>query len=142
MTSWTEQLEVLKAEVQGRSALQQEGESYGKYLERLKEQVQGHEAEPWREKLERLKGRVDHEGGEFVTTKELLAAVGVSQRGHQVGAHKRIAPILKSLGWEPVRRRGLTPTGLLDQVRGWARQPAPSKKKPVSCCPHCGGAVP
>jgi len=139
---YLKELEARKAEVQGHATPQRVGESYAEYLERLKEQAQASNADEWHEKLQRVKGKFGADGIEFVSTKELLSVVGVSQRGHQVGAQRRLAPIMKSLGWEPVRRRGLTPTGLLDQVRGWAREPAPkSKITSSSRCPHCGGVL-
>jgi hypothetical protein len=45
----------------------------------------------------------------------------VPQRGRSTGACKRLATLMRDLGWHPIKARGLTPTGVRDQIRGYAR---------------------
>jgi len=138
---YLKELEALKAEVQGRAATKPPGMAWETWLNQLKEQTQASNADPWYEKLAVVRGKIGDDNIERVMTHELLAVCGVSSRGKQSGALRRIAEVMRSLGWTAVRKRGLTATGLLDQTRGWARQPALSEKKPARC-PHCGGALP
>ena len=43
------------------------------------------------------------------------------QRSRNAGAARRLAKIMRELGWSPIKARGLTPGGFIDQVRGYAR---------------------
>jgi hypothetical protein len=45
----------------------------------------------------------------------------VPQRARAAGACRRLATLMRELGWSPIKARGLTPGGFRDQVRGYAR---------------------
>jgi hypothetical protein len=45
----------------------------------------------------------------------------IPQRGRGTAACKRLANVMRDLGWHAIKARGLTPTGLRDQIRGYAR---------------------
>jgi hypothetical protein len=45
----------------------------------------------------------------------------IPQRSRRAGACRRLAKLMSELGWMPVRVRGLTRGGYLEQVRGYAR---------------------
>jgi hypothetical protein len=64
---------------------------------------------------------VGDDGIERVATQAVFDLLEVPQRGRTAGACRRLARVMGGLGWTPVRARGLTQTGLRDQVRGYAR---------------------
>jgi hypothetical protein len=78
-------------------------------------------AEPWRLRLERVRGKMGDDGIERVPTQTLFDILEVPQRSRGAGACWRLAKLMRELGWSPVKARGLTQSGLRDQVRGYAR---------------------
>jgi len=78
-------------------------------------------SDPWLITLERLKGRTRSDGVERISTQTVFDALEVpmAQRG---GLYRRLAECMRSLGWSPIRARGLTPGGFKDVVRGYARE--------------------
>ena len=79
------------------------------------------DAEPWRLRLERVRGQIGDDGIERVTTQTLFDILEVPQRSRGAGACRRLAKLMAELGWMAVRVRGLTRGGYLEQVRGYAR---------------------
>jgi hypothetical protein len=51
----------------------------------------------------------------------LFDLLEVPQRSRTAGAWRRLARLMRELGWSPVKARGLTQGGFRDQVRGYAR---------------------
>jgi hypothetical protein len=45
----------------------------------------------------------------------------VPERGRNAGVCRRLAKLMRELGWTPIKARGMTQSGFKDQVRGWAR---------------------
>jgi hypothetical protein len=78
-------------------------------------------SEPWRLRLERARGKIGDDGVERVSTQSLFDLLEVPQRGRNAGAARRLAKIMRELGWAPIKARGITPGGFTDQVRGYAR---------------------
>lgn len=78
-------------------------------------------SDPWLITLERLKGRTGSDGVERISTQTVfdVLEVPMAQRG---GLYRRLADCMRSLGWSPIRARGLTPGGFKDVVRGYARE--------------------
>jgi hypothetical protein len=60
-------------------------------------------------------------GIERLSTQTLLDLLEVPQRARSAGTCRRLAHVMRGLGWTPIRGRGLTQGGFRDQVRGWAR---------------------
>jgi hypothetical protein len=79
---------------------------------------------PWRLRLERARGKIGDDGVERVSTQFLFDLLEVPQRGRNAGAARRLAKIMRELGWAPTKARGMTPGGFTDQVRGYARTKA------------------
>jgi len=77
--------------------------------------------DPWKLRLERMRGKFDYDGLERVTTQTLLDILEVPQRSRTAGACRRLAAVMAELGWTAVRVRGLTPGGYREQVRGYCR---------------------
>src|SRR5215831_7441296 len=76
---------------------------------------------PWKLRLERMRGKLDYDGLERVTTQMLFDVLEVPQRSRTAGACRRLAAVMTELGWTAVRVRGLTPGGYREQVRGYCR---------------------
>src|SRR6266567_12528 len=78
-------------------------------------------ADPWRLRLERLRGKVGADNVERIGTQAIFDALEVPQRNRGAGACKRLGRLMRELGWSPIKARGLNQRGLLEQVRGYAR---------------------
>jgi hypothetical protein len=92
-----------------------------KVLERAKAEAQAENAEPWRVRLERLRGKVGDDGIERITTQAVFDILEVPQRSRGAGACRRLAAVMRDLGWSPIKARGLNQRGLREQIRGYAR---------------------
>lgn len=77
--------------------------------------------DPWHLRLERVRGKIDFDGLERVTSQTLLDLLEVPQRDRRAGTFRRLAKTMAELGWTPVRVRDLTGRGYKEQVRGYYR---------------------
>ena len=77
--------------------------------------------DPWRLRLERVRGKVGYDQIERVSTQTLLDLLEVPQRGRNAAVCRRLATLMRELGWTPIKARGMTQNGFRDQVRGYAR---------------------
>jgi hypothetical protein len=77
--------------------------------------------DPWRLRLERVRGKVGYDQIERVSTQTLLDLLEAPQRGRNAAACRRLATLMRELGWTPIKARGMTQNGFRDQVRGYAR---------------------
>ena len=94
------------------------------FVTQLRQRLQtagARQADPWRLPLERVRGRVGDDGVERISTQALFDILEVPQRGRRAGACRRLAKLMRELGWTPIKARGLTRGGFRDQVRGYAR---------------------
>ena len=81
-------------------------------------------ADPWRLRLEGVRGKVDfYDGLERVSSQTLLDILEVPQRNRTAGTYRRLAKSMAELGWTAVRARDLTRGGYREQIRGYCRQP-------------------
>jgi hypothetical protein len=78
-------------------------------------------ADPWLAPLERVRGKIDYDGLERVSTQTLLDMLEVAQRSRTAGTYRRLAKLMAELGWTAVRVRDLTRGGYTEQVRGYVR---------------------
>ena len=86
------------------------------------------DTDPLRLRLERVRGKVDFDGMERVSTQHLLDLLEVPQRERTAGAYRHIAKLMTDLGLTAVRVRGLTRGGYKEQVRGYCRDARLSNK--------------
>ena len=77
--------------------------------------------DPWRLRLELVRGKVGYDQIERVSTQTLLDVLEVPERGRNAGVCRRLAKLMRELGWSPIKARGMTQNGFRDQVRGYAR---------------------
>ena len=92
-----------------------------KRLEQARARVQAANADPWHIRLERIRGKVGDDGIERISTQVVFDFLEVPQRSRTAGACRRLAQLMRELGWSQIKARGLTQSGFRDQVRGYAR---------------------
>jgi hypothetical protein len=78
-------------------------------------------ADPWLAPLQRVRGKVEFDGLERVSSQTLLDMLQVPQRSRTAGTYRRLAKLMGELGWTAVRLRDLTRGGYKEQVRGYVR---------------------
>ena len=78
-------------------------------------------ADPWLAPLHRVRGKVEFDGAERVSSQTLLDMLEVPQRSRTAGTYRRLAKLIAELGWTAVRVRDLTRGGCKEQVRGYVR---------------------
>jgi hypothetical protein len=75
----------------------------------------------WLLRLERVRGKIGGDGIERISTQALFDHLEVPQRARSTAASRRLAALMRDLGWSPTKARGLTQSGFKEQVRGYAR---------------------
>jgi hypothetical protein len=78
-------------------------------------------ADPWVAPLQRVRGKVEFDGLERVSSQSLLDMLEVPQCSRTAGTYRRLAKLMAELGWTAVRVRDLTRGGYKEQVRGYVR---------------------
>jgi hypothetical protein len=92
----------------------------GKLKEAREAEIEG-PADPWLAPLQRVRGKVEFDGFERVSSQTLLDMLEVPQRSRTAGTYRRLAKLMAELGWTAVRVRDLTRGGYKEQVRGYVR---------------------
>lgn len=95
--------------------------SWASKLETAKAETAVQNVDPWRLRLERVRGQVGDDGIERISTQTLFDNLEVFQRSRGAGACRRLARVMRELGWTLVRVRDLTRGGYKEQVRGYCR---------------------
>jgi hypothetical protein len=106
------------------------GKSWMSLLTRLHEEqkkIAAQDGDPWRLRLERVRGQIGDDGIERITTQMLFDILEMPQRSRRAGACRRLAKLMAEIGWTAVRVRGLTRGGYLEQVRGYCRDAGKSQ---------------
>jgi hypothetical protein len=80
-------------------------------------------SDPWLVRLERRRGKVGDDGVERIATQTLFDCLEVRQRNRGTGACRRLAQVMRELGWTAVRVRDLTRGGYVENIRGYCRRP-------------------
>jgi hypothetical protein len=110
-------------------------------LKEAKAKIAARDAEPWLTRLERMRGKIDFDGLERVSTHTLLDMLEVPQRNRKAGTYRRLARVMAQLGWTAVRVRDMTRGGYKEQVRGYCRD-ARSRHSPTAPGQETGAATP
>ena len=90
-------------------------------LENAQAEIAARTVDLWRQRLERLRGKDSGDGIERISTQAVFDFLEVSQVNRRAGACKRLARVMKDLGWSPIKARGLNQAGFRDQIRGYAK---------------------
>jgi hypothetical protein len=77
--------------------------------------------DPWRIRLERVRGTTGFDGLERISTQTLMDILEVPQRQRTAGSYRHLATLMSELGWTAVRVRDFTRGGYKEQVRGYVR---------------------
>ena len=93
------------------------------FLERMKASATeaAQPTDPWRLRLERVRGTTGFDGLERISTQTLMDILEVPQRKRTAGTYRHLAKLMVELGWAAVRVRDLTRGGYKEQVRGYTR---------------------
>jgi hypothetical protein len=78
-------------------------------------------ADPWLLRLSHVRGQIDYDGIERVTTQVLLDILEVPQGNRRAGTYRHLSKLMVGLGWTPVRVRARARGEYLEQVRGYCR---------------------
>jgi hypothetical protein len=95
--------------------------SWWEELQEVKAKAEAENAEPWRVRVERLRGKVGDDGIERISTQAVFDILEIAQRSRGAGACRRLSAVMRDLGWTPVRLRDLTCGGYKEQIRGYCR---------------------
>ena len=95
--------------------------SFVEKLRQTRTEALARNADPWHLRLERVRGKIGDDGIERVSTQTVFDFLEVTQRSRNAGACRRLAKLMRELGWTPIKARGLTQGGFRDQVRGYAK---------------------
>lgn len=102
-------------------------------LETARAELAAPAADPWRLRLERVRGKVDYDRLERISTQTLMDLLEVPLRGRTAGTSRRLAKVMRQLGWAPVRVRDFNGRGYKEQIRGYCREARRSTRpEPVS----------
>jgi hypothetical protein len=107
--------------------------AHGSFVERLQraaEEVCKEPGDPWLPRLEKLKGRIGHDGVERISTHDIFDILEVPMQ-HRARQTVRLSGLMRGIGWASVRARGLNPGGYKDRVRGYAREVTCDDKQPT-----------
>ena len=78
--------------------------------------------DPWAAPLARVRGKVEFDGLERVSSQMILDLLQVPQHSRTAGTYRRVARLMAELGWSPIRVRDLNGRGFREQVRGYVRR--------------------
>jgi hypothetical protein len=103
--SFIELLRKTQAEVCGAEPRDNEQIPWVELLRRTRAEAHARSADPWRLRLERVRGKTDYDGVERISTQDVFDLLEVSQRGRTAGACRRLAKLMRGLGWKGARHR-------------------------------------
>jgi len=103
--------------------------SFVEMLRQQKAEALARRADPWRLPLEQLRGKIGDDGIERISTQAVLDLLEVPQGSRGSGASRRLATLMRELGWTPIKARGLNQAGFREQIRGYARE---QRRSPLS----------
>ena len=76
-------------------------------------------ADPWRLRLERVRGKIDFfDGLERISSQTLLDLLEVPQRSRTAGTYRRLAKVMAQIGWSAIRVRDFNARGY-KEGGGW-----------------------
>jgi hypothetical protein len=84
-------------------------------LRQTREQACKATKDPWLLRLEGLKGKKWDDGIERISTQTVFDILEVPHHSRTAGACRRLSKLMRELGWNPIKARGLTPGGFRDR---------------------------
>jgi hypothetical protein len=86
-------------------------------------QVRQSPGDPLLAPLQRFRGKNGDDGIERISKQTLFDYLEVRQPNRGARACRRLANVMRQLGWSPLRVRGLTRGAYLENIRGYCRRP-------------------
>src|SRR5262249_4098373 len=77
--------------------------------------------DPWFAPTGRLKGRVDWDGREYITSQQCLDALEVPMRAREGALFRRLTKVMREHGWQPIRIK-TNGAGITERLRGYQRK--------------------
>jgi hypothetical protein len=102
------------------------GRSWTQRLQDARDHALAQSSDPWRIRLERVRGKIFDDGIERIATQAVFDFLEVPQRNRTAPACRRLRNLMTEGGWVPIKARGLNQAGFRDQIRGYARERSPS----------------
>jgi hypothetical protein len=133
--SFIEELRKAKAEVQGVPSIDEHNMPWVTLLRKTKAEALARSADPWRLQLERVRGKI-HGGVERISTQEIFDHLEVPQRSRDAGGCRRLAKLMRELGWTQMKMRMVAQTGFKDEVRGYVREARHSARGDAGAVNH------
>src|SRR5262249_17062958 len=97
-------------------------EEYRHRALRAEEAEKARNSDPWRLPLGRRRGKLGDDGIQRRRTPAAFDVLEVPQRKRGGGGWRRLAKLMRELGWTPIKARGLNQAGFRDMIRGYARE--------------------
>jgi hypothetical protein len=94
------------------------------FMEKLRlaqAEISARDPDAWRLPLERVRGKIDFDGLERVSSQTLLDLLEVPQRNRTAGI-RHLSKLMTELGWSAVRVRDFNGRGYKEQIRGYCRE--------------------
>jgi hypothetical protein len=112
--------------------------SWWEELQEAKAEAEAENAEPWRVRLERLRGKVGDDGIERITTQAVFDILEIPQRSRGAGACRRLSAAMRDLGWAPVHVRWLQRAGsrVLSRCSVTPPHHCVARARHSHCCRH------
>jgi hypothetical protein len=90
--------------------------------------------DPWCAPTSRLRGRVDWDGRECITSQQCLDALEVPMHARDGAVFRRLTKLMREHGWEPIRIKlnGIDGGGVTERVRGYQRKTNRLPHPPIS----------
>jgi hypothetical protein len=79
--------------------------------------------DPWFAPTSRLKGRVDWDGQEYITSQQCLDALEIPAHARDGALFRKLRKLMREHGWAPIRIKlnGVDGGGVTERVRGFQR---------------------
>src|SRR5437868_6471811 len=71
--------------------------------------------DPWRLRLERVRGKTGFDGLERISTQSVMDILEIPQRQRSTAAYRHLGGVMAELGWSPIRLRDLNRRGYREQ---------------------------
>jgi hypothetical protein len=95
------------------------------FIQKLREAVhsvkESGKEDPWMPVLRKVNGKIGKDGVQRVSTMDVFDLLEVPM-GARPAQTVRLSRVMRQLGWQNIRARGLNPGSYRDRVRGYARE--------------------
>jgi hypothetical protein len=98
-------------------------------LRKTKAEALARSTDPWTLRLERVRGKTSYDGVERISTQDVFDFLEMPQQTRTAGACRRLANLMRELGWTAIKARGLDRAGFRDQGHVFTDGPPPTGER-------------